>query len=953
MYLLEGPLLRLAVVLAAAACFTACTPLPSAHRAVDASARVEMHIRNNHDVGYSGPLQFRTDLPDGTYAGSGSIGEVRAGRARIVTSVAARSQSVLTRSSAPSSSLFKSGPMQLTADAAGLQLEWSDRPLAGIEFGLAVIDGTHATIDEALASFQPLPLQWNEVSGGSMQARIEHAGYQLTFTAEPYAGGWLDVNSSISRVSGTGRPGYVALVRRVKSADSHDHRLRFNGRTFEGADSPDTWDRDFWYTRGVDWISWSSGRLTLTAVNAFAPVPTVLRDSSWAEGSHFYVWEKTRLRDRDLHLVSEIAGPNASQPRSGGSRILPYAPLPLGDTVRLRWRFAAQLSPQPDWSESQLLVFAGYRSVTAAPGSALVDLGVSAVSFGTSYFPYSTLAENFDFYRTPGLNSESWWPFSATMWRRWRDFIPRMQTDLHIIRAMGFEWVRLHHLELLQELDRAEALAFLDWFTAVTKQLDLKIFVDTEGPAEWVALIASRYGDVVKRFEIENEILIFGIKPADPRRWTQLYHAAKNIVPDADVFFTSAGNHGMFERLRTLNVPFDRVGLHAYKHGPQWKESFATHALGTGGYAADIGKPATLGEFNWKNLTELSPEARRAEFAAIYELMLAPRALPEFMQFHFQETLTVNPTARQGIRHYETISLDRRPKPEAGELLRLISKYVREDAPVRELTLEIPEVQFVRGSAIAAVTLTNYTNRTLSVDLRSSSFDDLTARVKTPQQVTLRPGTSAHAQVELTLGATAAAGTYHHFVLASYGDKTSYGWGVAAHIGAPSFANAPALADKVAYPQGPAVVNRIDWTKPIYVTFGRGAPILEMEMAYLVGNTLQSASGQRVRISSHADLPARADETGTVIAIGAPATHPMVPRELISDQQGGLVFLQESAGRQTLMLTGHNLRSVQAAATDFVLRYWPQAKDAAIRVTGMEPGAALGHRLRGRLIEVP
>jgi hypothetical protein len=113
--------------------------------------------------------------------------------------------------------------------------------------------------------------------------------------------------------------------------------------------------------------------------------------------------------------------------------------------------------------------------------------------------------------------------------------------------------------------------------------------------------------------ELENEILIYGIKQGDAERWTSMYRAVKAVAPETQVFLTSAGNHGMFERLRTLDVPFDRVGLHAYKHGPQWKEAFGSHVLGTADYASDLGLPTTLGEFNWKELTLLSPEARRPE----------------------------------------------------------------------------------------------------------------------------------------------------------------------------------------------------------------------------------------------------------------------------------------------------------------------------------------------------
>src|SRR5690242_17893980 len=215
----------------------------------------------------------------------------------------------------------------------------------------------------------------------------------------------------------------------------------------------------------------------MAAMSGFTPDPTMKRGSQWTEGSHYYVWERTRRDGHQLYLISEVEGPNAKQKGS----VTPYAPIQKGDSLALSWHLRVTQNPAPGWAQSELRVFAGYQSVQPDSGVETVDLGVPAVSFGTSYFPYSTFVENFDYYRTPGLDRETWWPFSPTMWSNWRAFIPRMQTDLHIIRAMGFEWVRLHHLELLQEMDRKDALAFLDFCMGAARQLGLKVLIDTEG----------------------------------------------------------------------------------------------------------------------------------------------------------------------------------------------------------------------------------------------------------------------------------------------------------------------------------------------------------------------------------------------------------------------------------------------------------------------------------------
>ncbi|MBV9772467.1 MAG: hypothetical protein JO040_00865 [Gemmatimonadetes bacterium] len=925
--------------------------LPAAllHGCASAPSRpaAELRVRNNHELAYAGPVQFATGLPDGTYAAPGAVAEVRGGTARVVASLAPGAELALARVGPPRGRSFRDGPFALAAEGGRLDLRWEGRPLGALELGLLVRPGTTAGPEEVVPGFRPLDLRWTAQPDGTLRAEARRDGFLVQATVVAYGGGWADVRTRLTREDGAEAPAYVALVRRVTTPGAGAASLRFNGRVFDGAESPSDWDRDFWYTRGVDWISWKAGALSLAAVNGFTPAPTVRRDGVWKDGSHFYVWERTLRSGDALYLVSEVAGPNPEQAKSRSTPILPYAPLQRGDTVDLRWRLALAAAPAQGWEESQLRGFAGYRAATGDGRAATVQVGVPAVSFGTSYFPYSTLAENFDFYRTPGLDRETWWAFSPTMWKEWRTYVPRMDTDLHIIRAMGFEWVRLHHLELLQEMDRAEALAFLDYFTGAARGLGLRILVDTEGPADWVTLVAGRYPDVVQRIELENEVLLNGIKPGDPARWDSLYRAAKAAAPGAQVFLTAVGDNGMFERLRAAGVPFDRVGLHAYKHGPQWKEAYSSHALGTADYAAGLGKEVTLGEFNWKNLTRLSPETRLGEMSEIYRRTLEPRAIPEVFEFQFHETLTFNPSIAGGdTRHYEPVGLDRRPKPEGFELMRLIREYARPDAPVRELPLEVRETRFDNGTARAVFTVANRTAAPVSVTLRALAFDGVESRLASPASFTLRPGESREGVAELRLTGAARPGTYHHFVEAAYGAKKAYGWGVAANPGAPAFDSAQALPGRVVYPQGAASVGGLDWSRPLAVAFGADAPWLEVETAYQVANTLQSATGRPVRLSSTQDLPDSLAARGLVLLVGTAASNPLVARAAVPTQAGKGVVApwRGPAGEQWLLLTGADKADVQAAEVDLVLRFWKNAKDSALRLTGMERGAALGNR---------
>jgi hypothetical protein len=213
--------------------------------------------------------------------------------------------------------------------------------------------------------------------------------------------------------------------------------------------------------------------------------------------------------------------------------------------------------------------------------------------------------------------------------------------------------------------------------------------------------------------------------------------------------------------------------------------------------------------------------------------------------------------------------------------------------------------------------------------------------------------------VELRLASAATVGTYHHFVAAEYGGRTNYGWGVAANMGAPTFSAAPVLGARVTYPQGARVLQTLAWERPLAVAFGAKASVIELEMAYQIMNTLQSATGRPVRLSSVADLPrlapprrdagarglARVQRAG---AGGRGARRHARAATKDAPAAPGVLAVRPAEGRgQWLLLTGRDKGAAQAAAVEFILRYWPNAKDAMMRTTGMERGAALGNRAGG------
>jgi hypothetical protein len=923
--------------------------------ALQAQQATTLIVRNNHEIPFRGPIDLTTDLADGSYAGAGATADVRGGRAHVFATLAPKSEITLARRGAPADRLFGSGSLTVGQTPSSLTLSWQSRPIGDVALGLVVLPGSSATSDDALRAFAPLPLNWTAAPDGELRAEVERNGYVVLVSARPYANGWLDVRTNVVGRSAQAGPAYVALVRRVVTAAPHDASTRFNGRVVPGADSPTSWEGDFRYVHGVDWTQWKTGAVTLLSVNGFTPVPSVKHDTTWGEGSFFYVRERTRQTGDTTWLVAEIAGPNPDQPKKGYMAVVPYAAPGVGDTVALKWRLAVDPAPTSTWAESQLREFSGARSAVRDGAVVRASIGVPYTLFGMAYFPYSTFTENFDYYRVPGLTSENFWPTSAAMWKQWRQFEPRMRTDMHIIRAMGFDVVRLHHLELLQAMPRDEALAFLDFYAAEARSLGLKLMMDTEGPAEWVTAVVGRYMDIVIRVELENEVLIPGITPAEPARWKELYAAAKRAAPNADAFFTGAGNNSMFERLKMLGVPFDRVGLHAYKHGPQWKEAWSSHALGTAGYATELGKPMTLGEFNWKDLTLLSPEARPAEFATIYENVLATHSVNEVIEFQFQESIAFN-TSVGGTksRHYEPVGIDRKPKPEAFVAMKLMREYGRPDAPVRVLPVEVEARRFVNGEAEAPFTVTNNTGVAQTVSLEAVAYDGTATRLLTPATMHLASGASGSGRVALTLARGGKPGAYHHFVSVRYKSGTSLGWGVVSNEGAPQFADTTVLGSRVVYAQGLPAVKTFDWARPLAVVFGEKASALEVEQAFQLRNTLQAVTGRAVRVSAEKDLPDSLARRGTVFLVGTAATTALVAetKTPVTATQGTISAFRDG-GREWIVLTGADAKGVEAAVVELELRFWPNAKDATIRITGVEKGAALGHRTGGTSIDPP
>src|SRR5690606_29277790 len=123
---------------------------------------------------------------------------------------------------------------------------------------------------------------WKKTEGGRLEGTAEAYGYRVALEAHPqdhwrrHDGFWVDMEATVTRTSESDEDAYVALIRRVAAPGVDNVRVRWNGREVDGPISPDYWERDFWYTRGVDWTRWSVAGTTYLAVNGFTPSPILV-----------------------------------------------------------------------------------------------------------------------------------------------------------------------------------------------------------------------------------------------------------------------------------------------------------------------------------------------------------------------------------------------------------------------------------------------------------------------------------------------------------------------------------------------------------------------------------------------------------------------------------------------------------------------------------------------------
>jgi hypothetical protein len=182
---------------------------------------------------------------------------------------------------------------------------------------------------------------------------------------------------------------------------------------------------------------------------------------------------------------------------------------PPGEPLTFTSRLVVSDEKLSDERADELFVaYCGFVRQTKDGDTAKIEIGTPYTKFGTAYFPYSTLGENFEKYHMPGQSQETYWPLSPETVKQWKLFQDDIRRDLRIAKTMGFESIRLHHLELLEYLPREVQQDYLDFLFGELKHLGLTALLDVKLHPKRVADLVKRYEKQIDAVEYDNEVLI-------------------------------------------------------------------------------------------------------------------------------------------------------------------------------------------------------------------------------------------------------------------------------------------------------------------------------------------------------------------------------------------------------------------------------------------------------------
>jgi hypothetical protein len=601
--------------------------------------------------------------------------------------------------------------------------------------------------------------------------------------------------------------------------------------------------------------------------------------------------------------------------------------------------------------------FAARTSGPAWEGEGVrIELGVPGVSFGTSYFPHRTFGENFEYWRSAGLVGERWWPLFGANWRHFREDIRR---DMRIANAMGLEWIRIHHFDApglregyLRSPEGAWMLEYLDFMVRTARECDLWIFLDCAiGPHD-AAMVAERYGDVIRWIEIQNEVLLTGVRLELVEYWREVYRRVKEVRPDVGVLLTGGPMFiSMYDRLAALGVAVDGVGQHAYVDARQAPGYVRDIAVGVGGYAGRRGLVPVNSEFNWRMITRETEQAQAEHFEEIFEALLSQQQLPLLGQFQFIETFCVPPRVRGALRHYEPLRVDRTPKPQGMVFEEVIRRHALPESRARTLRVDLPrDLALRRGEVVEVpVRFENLTERVLAVRSRPVMPEGLIARDREEFELELEPGEVRTLTRRLVADVELPPGFHHFFERVRYDDQIHFGWGHAAHRASPRIDLATPPLAGVRYHGGVGNLSSVDLSRIDSAIFGHQAHALEVDWTLYLYHTLRAATGADIERFSDADLEAMPHLLeGNLLLVGSPGSNALLdsildhlPIDLRTLPEGAaavqVIASPFHSGRTIVVVTGADARGVERAASDLLRRYWRFAAAAVSFRAGMPP----------------
>jgi hypothetical protein len=226
-------------------------------------------------------------------------------------------------------------------------------------------------------------------------------------------------------------------------------------------------------------------------------------------------------------------------------------------------------------------------------------------------------------------------------------------------------------------------------------------------------------------------------------------------------------------------------------------------------------------------------------------------------------------------------------------------------------------VDLREGKNTVKVSFTNTSDTPRTVTATAEGPADLQLNLTGDGKFEIGPDQTATALLEISLpdAATAPPGFYHAFVRFDAGDGLlSYGWIEARKAGAPKLD--PQTSADVIYSGD---VLGFDFNRPLAVVYPVNCSVMELEAAWVIYQTLESATGRVVDIFQEDDLPADVKKRGGMIWVGkGKGDKPTITRN-----------------REQLIVSGKTPEETTLAAMDLTLRYWKTAKDSGAAKVGL------------------